>query len=203
MAKDIDLRQAIYVTEHRSEFPEVSVSRDRRAAATRTTTRRADILGYLGQVNEDELESHTGEGYQARDTIGKTGIEQLFESELRGKPGKDKVEVDNQGRVPSTRSTVTRPEAGHDVRLTVDLPDAADRRGVADPGHGGRSHAWSIPTAATTTRPTPARWWCSTPRTGAVVAMASNPSFNPNDFIAGNADQYFEDPEQRRCSTAR
>lgn len=189
VAKDIDLDKAIYVTEHRSEFPEVSVSR--------TAERRypynfqaADILGYLGQVNEADLESH--EGYQARDTIGKTGIEKMFESELRGKPGKDKVEVDNQGREVN-EITVTKPEAGHDVRLTVDLPtqQVAEEsliqgmegaRGLVDPDSGNYYEANAGAVVVLDAR------------TGSVVAMASNPSFNPNDFIAGDADQYINDP---------
>ena len=65
VAKNISLAQAIYVTEHRAEFPEV----------TKTTTavrqypnnyQAADLLGYLGQVNQDDLTSHKGEGYEAR-----------------------------------------------------------------------------------------------------------------------------------------
>ena len=193
VAKDIDLDKAIYVTEHRSEFPEVSVSR--------TAERRypnndvaADILGYLGQVNQDDLAAHTGEGYQARDTIGKTGVEQLFESELRGKPGKDKVEVDNQGRAVN-EVTVTKPEAGHDVRLTLDLPaqqiaeesllqGMEGARGLVDPDSGSYYEANAGAVVVLDAN------------SGAVVAMASKPGFNPNDFISGNADQYFADPNK-------
>lgn len=193
VAKDIDLDKAIYVTEHRSEFPEVSVSR--------TAERRypnndvaADILGYLGLVNQDDLAAHTGEGYQARDTIGKTGVEQLFESQLRGKPGKDKVEVDNQGRAVN-EVTVTKPEAGHDVRLTVDLPTQQiaeesllqgmeGARGLVDPDSGNYYEANAGAVVVLDAN------------SGAVVAMASKPGFNPNDFISGNADQYFADPNK-------
>ena len=84
------------MTEHRDEFPEVDV--------TRTVERRypngfqaADVLGYVGQINADELKSHQGDGYAQSDTIGKTGIEAMFESELRGTPGKDRVELNSQG----------------------------------------------------------------------------------------------------------
>jgi penicillin-binding protein 2 len=153
----------------------------------------ADVLGYVGPINDDELKTHQGEGYLPRDTIGKTGLEQMFESELRGKPGKDKVEVDNQGRKVNVVE-VQKPEAGHDVRLTIDLGmqhvaeeslaqgmDGA--RGLSDNISGSfKANAGAVVVLDA--------------RTGEVVAMASNPSFDPNDFISGNSDQYFtQDPD--------
>lgn len=191
VAKNLSLEQALYVAEHRDLFPEVT--------GTTTAEREypnnfqaADILGYLGQVNKEDLAAHSGDGYEARDTIGKTGIEKMFESELRGTPGEDKVEVDNQGRGVNTVE-VKKPEAGHDVRLTIDLPiqqvaeesliqgmDGA--RSLVDPDSGNyyAANAGAVVVLDA--------------RTGSVVAMASNPSFNPNDFISGNSDQYFKDP---------
>ncbi len=191
VAKDIDQATAVYFAEHRSEFPEVEVS---------TTTERrypqdfqaADIVGYLGQINADELKAHAKDGYDARDTIGKIGVEGLYESDLRGKPGEDKVEVDNQGRAVNV-VPVTQPEAGHDVRLTIDLPiqhvaeeslaqGMEGARGLVDNQTGYfQANAGAVVVLDA--------------RTGAVVAMASNPSFNPNDFISGNSDQYFKDPD--------
>ena len=117
--KNVDLNTAVYVTEHRDEFPEVAV--------TRTAERQypndfqaADMLGYVGQINGDELKAHQGDGYTQSDIIGKTGIESMFETELRGTPGKDRVELNSQGRAVNVVE-VKKPEAGHDVRLTVDL----------------------------------------------------------------------------------
>jgi penicillin-binding protein 2 len=191
VAQNIDLPTAIYVREHRDDFPEVSVTR----LAERQYPQNyqaADVLGYVGQINADELEAHAGDGYDARDTIGKTGVEQMFESELRGTPGKDKVEVDNQGRAVN-KVEVQKPQAGHDVRLTVDLPTQqvaeeslaqgmAGARALVDPDSGNyyAANAGAVVVLDA--------------RTGGVVAMATNPSFNPNDFIAGNSDQYFKDP---------
>ncbi len=188
VAKNVTLEQAIYVTEHRSDFPEVSV--------TRTAERQypqafqaADILGYIAQVNQDDLDSHPNEGYLPRDTIGKSGIEKMFETELRGKPGRDKVEVDNQGRAVNVVE-VEKPEAGHDVRLTVDL----DIQHIAE-----ESLQQGMDGARTLVDPDSGSYYAADSgavvvldaRTGSVVAMASNPSFNPNDFISGNSDQYF------------
>jgi penicillin-binding protein 2 len=72
VAKNVSLADAVSVMEHRDLYPEISV--------TRTAERRypqgfqaADLLGYVGQVNADELAAHPGDGYQTTDTIGKTG----------------------------------------------------------------------------------------------------------------------------------
>jgi penicillin-binding protein 2 len=127
-----------------------------------------------------------------RSVIGKTGIEQMFESELRGTPGKDKVEVDNQGRAVNVVE-VKKPEAGHDVRLTVDLPS----QHIAE-----ESLAQGMEGARTLVDPDSGNYYAANAgavivldaRTGSVVAMASNPSFDPNDFVSGKSDQYFKDP---------
>jgi penicillin-binding protein 2 len=198
VAKDVDLPTAVYVAEHRADFPETSVSR--------TAERRyphdfqaADVLGYIGPINNDELQQHRGEGYLPRDTIGKTGLEQMFESELRGTPGKDKVEVDNQGRKVNTVE-VEKPQAGHDVRLTIDLglqhvaeeslaQGMEGARGLVDNISGYfKANAGAVVVLDA--------------RSGEVVAMASNPSFNPNDFISGNSDQYFKDPNNPMINRA-
>jgi penicillin-binding protein 2 len=191
VAKDVSLTTAVYVTEHRPEFPEISV--------TRTAERRypnnfqaADLIGYIGQINADELAAHRSDDYQQSDVIGKTGIEQMFESELRGTPGTDKVEVDNQGRAVNVVE-VKKPEAGHDVRLTVDLPS----QHIAE-----ESLAQGMEGARTLVDPDTGNYYAANAgavvvldaRTGSVVAMASNPSFDPNDFISGKSDQYFKDP---------
>ena len=135
VAENIDLPTAVYVTEHRDLFPEVAVTRTAERFYP-NNFQAADMLGYVGQINGKELAAHKGDGYQASDIIGKYGLEQMFESELRGTPGLDKVEVDNQGRAVNVVE-VKKPVAGHDVRLTVDLGVAAGRRDLPGAGHGG------------------------------------------------------------------
>ena len=189
--KNVDLNTAVYVTEHRDEFPEVDV--------TRTAERQypndfqaADVLGYVGQINADELKSHQGDGYTQSDTIGKTGIEAMFESELRGTPGKDRVELNSQGRAVN-KVEVKKPQAGHDVHLTVSL----DVQHIAE-----ESLQQGMDGARTLVSPDSGNYYPANAgavvvldaRTGSVVAMASNPSFDPNDFVAGDADKYFNDP---------
>jgi penicillin-binding protein 2 len=191
VAQNVSLDQAQYVAEHRDQFPQVAVSRSAERVYPQGTL-GANLLGYVGQVNADELKAHAKDGYTSEDTIGKTGVEQTFESELRGAPGKDKVVVDSQGRAVNTIE-VKKPQAGHDVQLTVDLGaqriaeeslqqgmDGARTLFDPDSGNNYKANAGAVVVLDA--------------RTGSVVAMASNPTYNPNDFIAGNADGYFNDP---------
>jgi penicillin-binding protein 2 len=191
VAANIDLPTAVFVMEHRDEFPEISVTRTAERVYPHDY-QAADMLGYVGQINGDELAAHKSDGYQSSDIIGKIGLEKMFESELRGTPGLDKVEVDNQGRAVNVVE-VKKPVAGHDVRLTVDLgvqqiaetslaQGMAGAQGLIDPDSG--SHYAANAGAVVVLNA----------RDGSVVAQASNPSFDPNDFVKGDADKYFNDP---------
>jgi penicillin-binding protein 2 len=191
VAENINTAQAVYVVEHRDLFPHTEFTH----TAVRTYPNgpvAADVLGYTGRISDTELAAHKSDGYTALDTIGKTGVEQTFESELRGEPGTDKVEVDSRGDAVDTVEA-KKPQAGHDVQLTIDLPaqkiaeeslaqgmDGA--RGLVDPDTGNYYQANAGAVVVLNAQD------------GSVVAMASNPSYDPNQFIAGNADQYFNDP---------
>jgi penicillin-binding protein 2 len=191
VAKNVTLTTAVYVSEHRDQFPQVAV--------TRTSEREypngqlgANLVGYVGQINKDELAAHAKDGYSNDDIIGKTGVEQTFESELRGTPGTDKVVVNSQGRAVGAPVEVKKPQAGHDVQLTVDLGAQKIAEESLQQGMDG---------ARTLVDPTTGYFKANAgavvvldARTGSVVAMASNPTYNPTDFISGNADKYFTDP---------
>ncbi len=79
------------------------------------------IIGYIGKISTDEYEqlSAENEDYALTDIIGKAGIEQVMETTLQGKKGKEVVYVDNLGKVIET-SQRTEPETGNDVYLTID-----------------------------------------------------------------------------------
>ena len=195
LMKDVPLATAVYVAEHRDQFPQVSITTTSIRQYTAAGIAAANLLGYTGAVSPEDLKTHAGEGYANDDRIGKTGIEQVFETELRGEPGIDKVQVDSRGRATNT-ITEKKPQSGHDLQLTIDagvqqiaaesLQQGMDgARTLVDPDNGNYYPATGGSVIVIDAR------------TGSLVAMASGPSWDPNAFITGNAaeyDQYIKDP---------
>ena len=132
----------------------------------------AHSVGYVGRINEKEAKVLDSTEYRGTQSIGKTGIEHFYESQLHGHVGYEEVETNAQGRVMRVLNHKA-PTPGQDIVLTLDahLQVAAekalgDRRGsvvVLDPANGD------------------------------VLAMVSNPSFDPNLFVKGiSFKQYAE-----------
>jgi penicillin-binding protein 2 len=182
VARDIDVSKIIYVREHQDQFPGVEA----KAVAERSYpygTVAAHILGYVGQINDQELAALKSKGYREGDEIGKTGIEQQYEDVLRGAAGVTKLQVDSKGRVLGVLGSQP-PVQGHDLQLTVDLDvqklaEESLVQGLAaahnhfDPSTGGhfRSPAGSV--------------LVLDPRDGSVLAMASYPTYDPTVFVNG------------------
>ncbi len=82
----------------------------------------ASIIGYTGQISQEEYDALSDEDkkrYSLSDIVGKTGIEQTYDSTLQGEKGEATFYVDNLGKVTETVST-TDPKAGNDVYLSID-----------------------------------------------------------------------------------
>src|SRR5919202_1656152 len=121
----------------------------------------AHILGYTGELNDEELAKRKGEGYRSGDIVGQMGVEEAFEDKLRGEWGGQQVEVDGSGRVLRVIGQ-KQAKAGKDVHLTLDL----DVQKAAEAALGDRKGAIIA----------------LNPNTGAVLAMVSRPTFDPNIF---------------------
>ena len=131
-------------------------------------TLAAHLLGYAGEINDQELVRRTEQGYRSGDLIGRTGVESSFEEFLRGRDGAEFVVVNAMGRRVSTISEgpPQRPEPGHDVVLTVDLRvQKAMEDAMAKVSRGA---AVAID-----------------PRDGGILGMVSRPAFDPNEFSRG------------------
>ncbi len=122
------------------------------------------LLGYMGEINTDELGTGRYPGCRSGDSIGKFGIEKTCEHFLRGERGGRQVEVDARGQMIRVLKTVDAVP-GHNVLLTIDQRLQA----VAEQCLG--DHAGAVVAVD--------------PDNGEVLAMASRPGFDPNAFVGG------------------
>lgn len=134
-------------------------------------TLAAHLIGYLGELQEEELKVLRTKNYTAGDFIGKVGIEKVYENLLRGEDGVAYIEVDAMNRpqseFPEREQT---PEPGADLVLTIDFKtQRAAERALADTLSGAVV--------------------ALDPQTGAVLAMVSKPSFDPNAFVSFQAQE--------------
>ena len=126
------------------------------------------VIGYIGRINKKEIEKLDADGelanYRGTDYIGKTGLEQSYESVLHGITGVDQVEVDSAGRAVRVLSR-TPPTSGANLVLNLD----AGLQSLVDKAFGDRRGALVA----------------LNPRTGGVLAFVSKPGFDPNLFVDG------------------
>ncbi|MBT9235135.1 penicillin-binding protein 2 [Pseudomonas inefficax] len=124
----------------------------------------AHSVGYVGRINEKELKTLDPVNYSGTHHIGKTGIERFYEAELHGQVGYEEVETNARGRVLRVLKR-TDPKPGKDIVLSLDIK----LQEAAEAALGGRRGAVVA----------------LDPRTGEVLAMVSQPSFDPNLFVTG------------------
>jgi penicillin-binding protein 2 len=128
----------------------------------------AHVLGYIGLLNQQELNKlRSNSNYRSAQYIGKSGVEKLYETELHGITGKQQIEVNARGKVLN-RFTHTSAVAGKNLSMYLDI----NLQSLAYKLLKNRKGAVVA----------------MEPSTGGIIAMVSNPSFNPNLFIA-NTDQ--------------
>jgi penicillin-binding protein 2 len=167
--------QVNYLYEHKAEFPGVEIVQVYLRDYTYGTL-AAQILGYTGEISPAELKALRGDGYRAGDRIGKTGVEAAFDSYLRGNRGLAQIRVDSRGRPQSRVELRQEARPGYALRLTLDmrLQRAAERalRYGIDLAH--QNDHWAANGGAIV---------ALDPRDGAVLAMASSPTYKPSVYV--------------------
>jgi penicillin-binding protein 2 len=149
-----------FVASHHDFFPElVLIETPRRVYPQNGTL--AHVIGYTGEISEQELDEPEFAKYNQGDVVGKFGIEKQYNDTLMGVDGQRQVVVDNRGTVRQTLATKKAVE-GHDLQLTLDL-DVQTVAELAMQGKNGSVVALD-------------------PRSGEVLAMVSRPTFDPNKF---------------------
>lgn len=124
----------------------------------------AHLIGYTGEISQEELDKDGSDRYASGDLIGKSGIEKTLDAYLRGKSGYEQAEVNVLGKVQRILGRID-PEPGHNVVLTID----ARLQKIAWDAMAGKSGAVVA----------------MDPRDGSVLALVSSPAFDPMLFSAG------------------
>ncbi|MFS8500221.1 MAG: penicillin-binding transpeptidase domain-containing protein [Caldicoprobacter sp.] len=124
----------------------------------------AHVTGYVQKINQDELKEKASKGYEADDLIGRQGIEAALEESLRGQKGYTLYIEDQEGKQKYIIASVEAQD-GNDVMLTID-PHLQKTAYEALKDHRGSVIALN-------------------PSTGEILAMVSQPSFDPNVFPVG------------------
>lgn len=119
LKEDIDWETLVYIENNHFNLPGVGIEvLPRRDYLFNDLA--SHLIGYLGEINQRELESLQFEAYQGGDQIGKMGLEKLQEKHLRGEKGQNYLEVDVRGFQQKSLK-VRKPLPGNDLQLTIDV----------------------------------------------------------------------------------
>jgi penicillin-binding protein 2 len=158
--KDITADEQAFIESHRNELPELETIDEERRLYPRDGF-AAHLIGYVGEVSEEDLNNPRFAYYEPGDVVGKGGVEETYDQLLRGQDGSREVIVDSRGReVGYLRTQHATP--GQDLRLTID----EDLQRAAELALGDRNGAVVA----------------MDPRNGEILALVSRPSFDPNAF---------------------
>ena len=161
--QDVSQNVVFYLAEHQEDFPGVEPEQ----VFLRTYPQRevgAQLVGYLGEMTEEQDRDERYNGVELGDRIGQAGIESQYDRFLRGRNGASRVQVNAQGALVDTLNDRS-PQQGRQLRLSVDL----DVQRTGQEALGGALGAFAVMNV----------------RNGQVLAMGSSPSFDPNVFSKG------------------
>jgi penicillin-binding protein 2 len=167
---DITPDEQAFIAAHRDELPELETLDEQRRLYPRDGF-AAHMIGYVGEISENDLNQDKYAAYSPGDVVGKSGIEETYDSVLRGVDGSRDVVVNSHGKeVGLMGQELATP--GKDLRLTIDL----DVQRAAEKALEGKIGAIVA----------------MDPHTGEILAMASRPTFDPNEFAVKLSRAYWQ-----------
>jgi penicillin-binding protein 2 len=158
--QEVSADEQAFIESHRNELPELETVDVERRLYPRDGF-AAHLIGYVGEVSEEDLNNPRYAAYEPGDVVGKAGVEETYDQLLRGQDGSRDVVVDSHGReVGYLRTQHAVP--GQDLKLTIDI----DIQRAAELALGDANGAVVV----------------MDPRNGEILAMVSHPSYDPNAF---------------------
>jgi penicillin-binding protein 2 len=167
IARDLSMEEITALKEYHDDLPDVEVHTE----AVRYYPHKkelAHVLGYTRELTAEQLKARKKDGYRLGDVTGQMGVEKAFEKTLRGEWGGQQVEVDGQGR-PLKVLGEKQAKPGKDLTLTIDL----DVQKAAEKALQGKNGSIVV----------------MNPNNGAILAMVSHPTFDPNIFSQQKPDR--------------
>ena len=178
-----------FLQTHQSEYPGVSVQTVAQRTYPQSGTTATHIIGYVGDITSSYLAAHPNAGYTQGSLIGVSGIEAQYEPYLRGIDGRQALSVDAGGTVVGTLST-TAPQIGDTVVLNIDtglqqaVQNDLQQQILAD--------RQTLDTIDNKYPPAPnGAVVVMNPQNGQVLAMASYPSYDLNQWVGGISSSNF------------
>jgi penicillin-binding protein 2 len=176
LKQDITPDEQAFIEAHRNELPELETLEEQRRLYPRDGF-ASHLIGYVGEISENDLKNPKYDFYEPGDVVGKSGVEEAYDALLRGKDGSRDVIVNSHGRELG-RLGEELAQPGKDLKLTIDL----DIQMAAEKALEGKNGAIVA----------------MDPHTGEILAMASRPNFDPNEFAVrlsrGYWNQIVTDP---------
>lgn len=180
LRRDVGSYLIYYLEENQARFPGVAVERVFVRRYPHGTL-AAHLFGNVGEVDKEDLKEARYRDLEPGDRIGKEGVEAQYDKVLRGRNGATRIQVDALGQpTPGGQLDVVDPTPGNNLRLTIDsgLQEAGDAA-LSEQGLAGAYVAMDV-------------------RSGAILAMGSNPTFDPEvltrPLSQNQVDQLYRDP---------
>jgi penicillin-binding protein 2 len=188
--EDVPEESIVYLMEHRDLFPGV-IGEMRPVRVYPHGALAAHILGYTGEITQEQLGREHYKGYKAGASVGRNGIEYAYERALHGVPGAVKLQVDASGAVRGAPLGRQEPVTGYDVVTTLDarvqqvvedsLTKGIERARTIFHQESGKNYLAPAGGAVVID-----------PNNGEIIASASFPTFNPEAFVGGISQGEFD-----------
>ncbi|MCK5795255.1 MAG: penicillin-binding protein 2, partial [Anaerolineales bacterium] len=163
LVEKLTLPQVSWVLARYRECPELDIT-EAPKRHYRNSSLASHIIGYVGRISPEEMASASYKDAKPGHTVGKNGVEKVYNTKLMGKDGVRTVLVDSVGRIQEELN-FKQPRKGSDIRLSID----SDLQEIAEQEFGDRAGALVA----------------LDPATGEILALASLPEFDPNSFSSG------------------